>query len=74
MVFKLLFPFLLNLELRSSMRPVPLIFKIVLYDQTFSGEMQHTHLLTPDRKPMTDQSTHTTKVQLAEFYWGHLQE
>lgn len=28
--------------------------------------MQHTHLLTPDKEPMTDQSTNATQVQLGE--------
>jgi len=31
-----------------------------------AGEMQHTHLLTTDRELLTDQSTNTTKVQLAK--------
>ena len=32
---------------------------------TLPGETQHTHLLTPGRKPMTDKSM-STKVQLDE--------
>ena len=28
--------------------------------------MEHTHLLTPDRKPMTDQTPDTVKHQLGE--------
>ena len=39
---------------------------IKLCDKTLPGKMQHTHLLTPDREPTTDQSTDTTKVQLGE--------
>jgi hypothetical protein len=69
---QLTFSFLLNLGLRSSMKLVSLTFKIVLCDKTFPGEMQHTHLLTPHRKLVTDQITDTTEVQLGEFYWGHL--
>lgn len=30
------------------------------------GKTEHTDLLTPDGKPMIDQSTDTTKVQLGE--------
>jgi hypothetical protein len=37
----------------------------LLYDKTFSGERQHTCLLTSDREPMTDQNSDPTKVQLA---------
>lgn len=37
-----------------------------LNNKTFLGETQHPHLLTPDRKPTTDQSTNTTKDQLGE--------
>lgn len=35
-------------------------------DKIFPGEMMHTHLLTPNRKPMTGQSTDNTNVQLNE--------
>ena len=42
------------------------IFIHVLFDKTFPGEIQRTNLPTPDRKPMTDQSMDTTKVQLGK--------
>lgn len=29
---------------------------MVLCDKAFPGETQHTHLLSPDREPVTDQS------------------
>lgn len=34
--------------------------------QTFPGETPHTYLLTPEREPMIDQNTDTTKVQRGE--------
>lgn len=36
------------------------------YDKTSPEEMQHTHLLIPDREARTDQSTNTNKVQPGE--------
>lgn len=37
-----------------------------LCDKIFPEEMQHTCLLTSNRRPKTGQSTDTTKVQLTE--------
>lgn len=37
-----------------------------LCGKTFAEGMKHTHLLTLDSKPTTDQSMKTTKVQLGE--------
>lgn len=37
---------------------------VLLCDKSFPGE---THLLTPDRDPMTDQSTNATKVLRGEL-------
>lgn len=34
--------------------------------KTFPGEIQHTGVLTPDRKPTTDKRTDKTKVQSSE--------
>ena len=39
---------------------------LLLCDKTFPGETQHTCLFTPDKEPITDQNTETTKVQLGE--------
>ena len=36
--------------------------KFMLCDKTFPGERKHTHLLTSDRLPTTDQRTNTTVV------------
>lgn len=38
----------------------------VLCNKTFLGEMQHTHLLTSNREPMTNQGTDITKFQHGE--------
>ena len=48
--------------------PVSLFSKIrlLLCDKTLPGETLHTHLLTPARDFMADQSTYTTKTQLGE--------
>lgn len=43
------------------------VVKQLLCDRTSPGNMQHTHLHTPDRDPMTDESTDVTKVQLGEI-------
>lgn len=40
--------------------------KELLCDKPFLGEMQHTFLLTTNRKPTTDPSIDTIKVQLGE--------
>lgn len=37
-----------------------------LRDKTFPGEIQHTQLISPDRKPTTDPCTSNTKVQLGQ--------
>lgn len=39
----------------------------LLCDRTWPGNMQHTHLHTQDKDPMTDQSTNVTEVQLGEL-------
>lgn len=39
---------------------------MTLCDKPLPGEKQHAHLVTPDRDPITDQSTDTTKGQLGE--------
>ena len=41
-------------------------FEVMLCYKVFPEERQHTYLLTTDRKPTTDQSIDTTKVQLGE--------
>lgn len=40
----------------------------LLCDKIFPGETQHMCLLTPDKEPITDQNTETTKVQLGEVW------
>lgn len=39
---------------------------MALCDKTLPGEKQHTHLFTPDRDPIIDQSTDSTKGHLSE--------
>lgn len=40
--------------------------RILLYDKPCPGETLHTCLLTPNREPMMDQNTDSTRVQLEE--------
>lgn len=44
------------------------VILLVVCVKTFPEGTEHTHILTPDRILMTDQSTNTTEVQLCESY------
>lgn len=48
----------------------------VLYCETFPGETQHTHLLTPAKEHMTRPRGHSQSPTWwnTEFYWEYLQE
>lgn len=49
---------------------LPCIMVAPSCDKTFVGRAQLIYLLTPDWKPMTDQSMVAIKVQLGEFLLG----
>lgn len=53
-----------NLELQRV--SYKLLCRCSLCDKAFPGEMQHTQLFHPDRKPTTDPCTNNIKVQLGQ--------
>lgn len=56
---------IINMRSREPFSFVCGCWELVVF-KTFPGKMQHTHLPTAHRKPMTEQSMDTTKAQHGE--------